>query len=208
MLTPEGSLESVAADTPVIPAEAGINNLIQAMRKRRILRMGKTAHNVPCILREDAEGPIIHPVLGAGGKGYADLRHSAESITIRGSRTPGPGHAWNLRNRRAARDSLRVTFSVYHDEGPRRRIGSFVYKPEGETWAEVNEALEARSVGYVALHADLSAARPDGSREIGLFGEPTDDTVALQELPLTDPAATVLMGQANFALQKSLNPRY
>ncbi|HEV7454601.1 MAG TPA: hypothetical protein VGO07_05070 [Candidatus Saccharimonadales bacterium] len=204
MSTPERYLGIVAADTPAtISEESEINELIHAMRKRRTAQVERTASRVPCLLREDTEGRVIHPVLGAGGEGYTDLTHSNEAIRISGKRIPGSGHVWNRDWRNGRRDTLRVTFGIYFDEGNPERIGIFVRKPDGIEWAEVSEALGG-SLGYAALHAELSAAQDDGSREMRLFGEHAHEPTVFEELPFTDSAANILMGQAGLALQKGL----
>jgi hypothetical protein len=204
MSMPERYLGIAAADTPAaISGESGINELVHAMRKRGAAHVEKTASHVPCLLREDMEGLVIHPVLGAGGEGYTDLTHTNEALRISGERIPGSGHIWDRDWRNGRQDTLRVTFGIYFDEGNPERIGIFVQKPDGIEWAAVSGALGG-SLGYAALHAELSAARLDDSREMRLFGERAHNPTIFEELPFTDSAANILMGQAGLALQKGL----
>jgi hypothetical protein len=205
MSTSENYLGLVAADTPVtISEESEINELIHAMRKRGITRVAKTASRVPCIMQNDGSGQrITHPVLGAGGEGYVDLAHRDEAIRISGQRTPGSGHMWRPSQRHGG-DTLRITFSVYHDEGKPDLIGAFVHKPDGEKWAEVGQALKRSSVGYAALHVDLGAVQQDGLREMRLYAGGVPDPTELKKLPFTNAAANILMGQAATALRHSL----
>jgi hypothetical protein len=110
---------------------------------------------------------------------------------------------WDRDWRSGRRDTLHVTFGIYLDEGIPERIGIFAQKPDGIEWAEVSGALGG-SLGYVALHAELSVALDDGSREMRLLGEHTGKPSVFEELPFTDAAANILMGQVGLALQKGL----
>ena len=91
------------ADHPVtIPTESA-DRLIRSMRRSNVLQVSGV-HRAPTIVRGVEENRrIVHPVLGAEGKGYAGFPYAFRRLAMAAQRVPR-GHIWNRRQSQGQQD--------------------------------------------------------------------------------------------------------